>query len=97
MRRTFPDEIPGCTRADILDGTRLETDKAVSPRCGRPDGRVDQTARTFPSEVFGEPLTLGISDIRNRIQRRMLRFVRDIIENPDKIRQQLDVAGAVFE
>ncbi len=60
MRRTFPDEIPGCTRTDILDGSGLETDKAVATRCGRSDGRVDQAARTFASEVFGEPLTFGI-------------------------------------
>src|SRR5690554_2131023 len=95
--RTFPNKVPGRARTDVLDGARLEAHKTVSTGRRCPDRWVDQPTRAPEPQMLGQALSHGIADIRVRIERRMIRFIGDVIENPDEIRQQFDIAGAVLE
>jgi hypothetical protein len=45
--------------------------------------------------MLGEALSFGISDIRIGLQRRVTRLIGHVVKNPDEIRQQLHIAGAV--
>jgi len=47
--------------------------------------------------MLGEAVTLGISDSRIRMKRRMTRLVGHAVEHPDEIGQHLHISGAVME
>jgi hypothetical protein len=47
--------------------------------------------------MLGKALAFGVADSGIRMQRRMARFIGDVVKQPDEIGQQLDIARAVME
>jgi hypothetical protein len=90
VRRARPAQHPRRTGTHILDGARIERDKATP--ASAPDRRIDQSTMALASEVRGQSLACRITDGGIGIERRVRIRSSKIWEVANAVGEPFDVA-----